>query len=155
MSPSDKLMESHTIKRQVIEELYEEALILADEARAVFDLRERGTVDPNNISLALSVEGLKTTTRVMHLLAWLLNQRSFLDGELTQGQLSRCGQLPSDRIADPANMEKLLPETRALIRDTERLHARVARIETELAEKAEEASPVLQLQGRIAAAFRT
>ena len=75
--------------RQIIEDVYPEALILADEVRAAFDSRtSRIPQDMDEaVKVALSVEGLRTTTRLMHLLAWLLNQRAYLDGELSDMQL--------------------------------------------------------------------
>lgn len=146
-----------TIHEQVVEDLYAEALALADEARAVFDLRDeasRGN-SPDEVRIALSVEGLRTTTRVMHVLAWLLNQRAYHSGELSKSQLRRHGTLGEERPSDPANMELLEPATRMLIRETERLHARIARLDEEMRAGDEaESDPVSAMQGRIAQAFR-
>ncbi|WP_368737004.1 DUF1465 family protein, partial [Janibacter hoylei] len=71
--------------------------------RAVFALgiREPEIGENSNVRLALSTEGLKTTTRMMHILAWLLNQRAYFSGELSEGQVRRNGTLPPDREADP------------------------------------------------------
>lgn len=144
-----------TIHEQVVEDLYAEALALADEARAVFDLRDEASHDntPDEVRIALSIEGLRTTTRVMHVLAWLLNQRAYHAGELTKLQLLRHGTLGEERPSDPANMEKLELATRALIRDTERLHARVARLDEEQRQIESAKDPVSDMQGRIAQAF--
>lgn len=116
-------MTTHRIRRQVVEELYEETLLLADEARAAFDIRTRG---PEEVAaapgrIALSIEGLRTTTRLMNLLAWLLNQRAFFAGELSEAQVKRCGSLASDRPSDPGQMAQLPLGTRALVRESERL----------------------------------
>ena len=57
-----------TITQQIIEDLYTEALMLADEARSVFDMRDQesdGSQSSNEMRIALSIEGLRTTTRVM------------------------------------------------------------------------------------------
>lgn len=66
------------LSRPIIEALYTEALVLADEVRAVFAAGTREPVAGEDafVRLALSTEGLKTTTRMMHVLAWLLNQRA-------------------------------------------------------------------------------
>lgn len=144
-----------TIHEQVVEDLYTEALALADEARAVFDLREdarHGRVS-DHVRMAISVEGLRTTTRVMHSLAWLLNQRAYHAGELTKLQMLRHGSLGEERPSDPKNMELLEPATRALIRDTERLHARIKRLDEEQRQIGEASDPVRDMQGRIAEAF--
>lgn len=147
---------SQNLSKTVVNDLYEQALLLADEARAVFDLRASQTMDEDEdlVRIALSIEGLKTTTRVMHSLAWLLNQRAHMAGELSDLQLERCGDLPESRPADPAQLDHLLPETRALIRETEALHARVARLDAQQRElREQERGPVPVLQSRIATAF--
>lgn len=148
-------METRDINEAILESLYAEALLLADEARGAFDLRmgcnDDGLVE-DSIRLALSIEGLRTTTRVMHMLAWLLNQRAFMSGELSESQLRRHGALPAERPSDPEQLMLLEPETRSLIRDTERLHARIARLDRDWREQPN-AEPVLEMRGRITAAF--
>ena len=147
---------NRTLHEQVVEDLYAEALALADEARAVFDLRDdagRGA-SPDKLRIAMSIEGLRTTTRVMHVLAWLLNQRAYHSGELTRLQLLRHGTLGEERPSDPENMKILELTTRSLIRDTERLHARVKRLDDEQRQlESEPADPVRSMHGRIAQAF--
>lgn len=114
----------------IVEELYCEALVLADDVRAAFDLTTpRDGGKPDMLRIALSTEGLKTTTRVMHVLAWLLNQRAYFRGEMNQHQLLRHGQLPPDRPSDPAQLNMLEPPTQLLILETQLLHARVSRLD--------------------------
>jgi len=119
------------ISRAIIESLYCEALVLADDVRAAFDLSQRDipTGEDDIARIALSVEGLRTTTRVMHVLAWLLNRRAFFDGDMSEFQLRRHGRLPEDRPADPENLQWLDPDIRDLIRASENLHARIARLD--------------------------
>lgn len=151
-------MSARNINHEIIEDLYSEALLLADDARAVFDLRigEKGDNASDSLKIALSIEGLRTTTRVMHVLAWLLNQRAYLAGELSAAQLARHNELPQERSADPANLEALEPETRALIRESEDLHARVARLDREMRRAEDHAdAPVQAMQDRLAQAFGT
>ncbi|MDG5750125.1 DUF1465 family protein [Qipengyuania sp. XHP0211] len=151
-------MSARNINHEIIEDLYSEALLLADDARAVFDLRigEKGDNASDSLKIALSIEGLRTTTRVMHVLAWLLNQRAYLAGELSAAQLARHNELPEERSADPANLEALEPETRALIRESEDLHARVARLDREMRRAEQQAeAPVQAMQDRLAQAFGT
>lgn len=120
-----------SLSRPIIESLYTEALVLADEVRAVFALgvNEMPRTAGSELRLALSSEGLKATTRMMHVLAWLLNQRAYFSGELTQNQLHKHSQLPDDRLPDPRAMVLLEPETCDLIEDTVRLHRRIARLD--------------------------
>jgi len=145
-----------TARRTIIEDLYSEALVLADEARDAFDMR--GEIAPDSTRddarIALSIEGLRTTTRLMHILAWLLNQRAFLSGELNENQLRRHGRLPAERPSMPGMMEKLQPETRQLVRESERLHERVARLDREWPQaQAAGQNAVDAMRSRIAEAF--
>jgi regulator of CtrA degradation len=117
----------------IIESLYCEALVLADEARAAFDLSGRLDIAGENEDLArvaLSCEALRTTTRMMHAIAWLLNQRAYFSGEISEFQLRHHGRLPPAQPASsPEQLEMLGPATQELIRRTERFHARIARLD--------------------------
>ena len=139
------------LSRPIIEALYSEALVLADDVRAVFALGTKEPVSGENamIRLALSTEGLKTTTRMMHLLAWLLNQRAFFSGEMTENQVRNHGALPPDRASDPLQLEMLEAETRALIAETEALHRRIARLDQAWRQQYEMGSPVRAFHDRI------
>lgn len=139
------------LTRPIIEALYSEALVLADDVRAVFALgtREPASGESAMVRLALSTEGLKTTTRMMHLLAWLLNQRAFFSGEMSENQVRNHGALPPDRASDPLQLELLEPETRALIAETEALHSRIARLDQAWRIQFEMGSPVRAFHDRI------
>ena len=147
-------MSTHRIRRQVVEELYEETLLLADEARTVFDMRGREPGDGGETAgrVALSIEGLRTTTRLMNLLAWLLNQRAYFAGELSEAQVRRCGPLAHDRGSDPVQMLELELGTRALIRESERLYARAERLDRQLV-RDDSDSDARGLQTRLTSAF--
>jgi regulator of CtrA degradation len=139
------------LSRPIIEALYTEALLLADEVRAVFALGTRAPIDGDNtmVRLALSTEGLKTTTRMMHVLAWLLNQRAYFSGELTEIQVRLHGSLPADRGSDPEQLALLEAETCDLIAETERLHQRIARLDEAWRQNFVMASPVRAFHERI------
>ena len=70
---------------RLVDSLYVEAMILADEARGYFD--ERGRVDREALSpiarVAFTCESLKVTTRLMHIIAWLLTRRAVEAGEIS------------------------------------------------------------------------
>jgi regulator of CtrA degradation len=122
-----------TINPRIIEGLYCEALVLSDEVRAAFDLSGRidsKGIDEDEAQIALSCEALRTTTRMMHSLAWLLNHRAFFMGELSEFQLRRHGKLTAFPSADPDRVALLGPAVRELIRATERLHARLMRLDS-------------------------
>ena len=117
----------------IIESLYDEALDLADEVRAAFDLSGRldlAGADEDLARVALSCEALRTTTRMMHAIAWLLNQRAYFSGELSEFQLRHHGRLPAGQPAsDDDQLAMLGPQLVALIRRTERFHARISRLD--------------------------
>ena len=117
----------------IVDTLYGEALSLADEARAAFDLSGRLTTASMNEDLAriaLSCEALRTTTRMMHAIAWLLNQRAFFAGELSEFQLRRHGRLPpAQPDGDPDQVARLDPELQDLVERTRRFYARIARLD--------------------------
>jgi regulator of CtrA degradation len=117
----------------IVETLYGEALALADEVRAAFDLSGRLTIVCENEDLAriaLSCEALRTTTRMMHAIAWLLNQRAYFAGELSEFQLRRHGRLPPAQPETPReHLDVLGPRLNELIERTRRFYARVERLD--------------------------
>ena len=144
------------LNRTIVEDLYCEALMLADEVRSIFDLTPvRDTGDrADQLRLALSVEGLRTTTRVMHVLAWLLNHRAYFAGELSEFQLRRHSKLPNDRPPEPQNLAMLKPETQDLVLASQRLHLRIARLDAEWRERdTARPSAILQLRERLGKAI--
>ena len=117
----------------IVDALYCEALVLADEARAAFDLSGRLTraaEDEDLARIALSCEALRTTTRMMHAIAWLLNQRAFFAGELSEFQLRRNGRLPPPQPEpEPDKLALLDSELRDQTERTRRFYARVERLD--------------------------
>ena len=116
----------------IVETLYSEALELADEVRSAFDLSRRLAVaeDEDLARVTLSCEALRTTTRMMHAIAWLLNQRAYLSGELSEFQLRRHGRLPLDRTEPSSDHLDLLPPGFGeLIDRTLRFYARIERLD--------------------------
>ena len=68
---------------KLVDSLYVEAMVLADEARSYFDSAardDRMELDPVD-RVGFSCESLKVTTRLMHVIAWLLTQRAVTAGE--------------------------------------------------------------------------
>ena len=125
--------EPATINPRIIEGLYCEALVLSDEVRHRFALSgrmEQAGEDEDLARIALSCEGLRTTTRMMHAIAWLLNHRAYFMGELSEFQLRRYGRLaPDPQSTDPDRFSLLDADTRELIATTERFHARLTRLD--------------------------
>ena len=125
--------QTNNINPRIVDGLYCEALVLSDEVRAAFDLSgriEETGCDEDAARIALSCEAVRTTTRMMHAVAWLLNHRAYFMGELSEFQLRRYGRLAPDfPAADPDRMTLLGPDIRALIAATEGFYSRLLRID--------------------------
>ncbi|MBU6268036.1 MAG: DUF1465 family protein [Sphingomonadales bacterium] len=143
-----------TINPRIIEGLYCEALVLSDEVRAAFDLSGRidnASGEEDAARVALSCEALRTTTRMMHAIAWLLNHRAFLAGELSEFQLRRHGRLSPDFPAsDPERMALIADPVCDLILTTESFYARLLRIDRGFRERdMSQPSAIARLRDRI------
>ena len=137
---------------RIIESLYSEGIMLSEDVRSTFNLSDTSCEDPEDLSrIAMSCEALRTTTRMMQAIAWLLNHRAFFRGEISEFQLRRHSRLQIDYPAgEPANMALLPPDVRALVETTERFHARIVRLDLHWRDNPLERDPdVLQLQRRI------
>ena len=120
------------ITPKLVGALYTEAMLLADEARFYFDSagrEDRDSLDPF-ARVGFSCESLKVTTRLMHVIAWLLTQRAVESGELSRAQASapsrRLGEEPE---SDDALLPRLPEQARALIEASRDLFERVRRLE--------------------------
>ena len=128
------MSQARNINPRIVEGLYCEALVLSDEVRAAFDMSARadGRSGPaeDAACIAFSCEALRTTTRMMHAVAWLLNHRAYFMGELSEFQLRRYGRLAPDFPAsDPERMTLIPADVRDLIGATEIFYARLLRID--------------------------
>lgn len=126
-------MEPVAINPRIVEALYCEALVLSDEVRNAFTLSgrlERVGVDEDLARVALSSVGLRTTTRMMHAIAWLLNHRAYFMGEISEYQLRRHGRLSPDmRDCDPEQFALLKPEIIRLVETTRCFYDRLLRLD--------------------------
>ena len=148
------MLQSQTLNARIVESLYCEALILADEVRSAFAMADRDGQAVSGSSLvlvALSCEALRTTTRMMHALAWLLNHRAFFKGELSEFQLRRNGGLSPDSFSsDEEKLALIDAPRRELIGMTELFYARLQRLERVWGMREPEApSPVAMLRERL------
>jgi regulator of CtrA degradation len=144
------------LHRRLIDSLYVEAMLLADEARAYFDeagRAEREALDPL-IRVSFSCESLKVTTRLMHVIAWLLTQRAVQAGELrARDALDPSRRLGGAPVTEDALLAILPPRARGLIESSTDLHRRVARLDVAQGTPEPADSPVLSMQRRLAAGF--
>ena len=144
------------IHRRLVDSLHVEAMVLADEARSYFDeagRTEREALDPLD-RVGFSCESLKVTTRLMHVIAWLLTQRAVHAGELAPREAlhpsRRLGEPPR---TDPSAVAMLPARARALIDASAELHRRVAHLDGSLLGAEPSLSPVHGMQERLALAF--
>jgi len=141
---------------KLVDALYVEAMVLADEARSYFDTSgrdDRLSLDPVD-RVGFSCESLKVTTRLMHVIAWLLTQRAVAAGELSRDQAGesdrRLGTAPdTDALLFPR-----LPEAAAeLIRASEELYGRVSRLDSGGFVDEPAGSPARRLLSRLQRSF--
>ena len=144
------------IQRRLVDALYVEAMVLADEARGYFDEEgrsQRETLVPL-ARVTFSCESLKVTTRLMHVIAWLLTQRAVEAGEIARHDAldpsRRLGPAPA---SDAGVVAALPPGARRLIAASADLHRRVALLDEAQAAPADAPSPARSMQERLALTF--
>ncbi len=144
------------LANRLIDGLYTEAMLLADEVRAYFDdvgRDARDMLDPMDRVL-FSCESLKVTTRLMHVIAWLLTQRAVQVGELTADGAREPSRVLGGAVgSDEETLCRLPPEARIFIDASVALHMRVARLEAGLDDDLPAASPARQLHSRLQQSF--
>ena len=142
--------------RRIADGLYLDAMLLADEARGYFEdagRDERDDLDPH-ARVAFSCESLKVTTRLMHVLAFLLTRRAVDAGELTEAQaLEPSRRLDGQLPLDVAGAARLPEKARELVEASASLHRRAAALDVALAAKATPVSPALAMQRRLSASL--
>ncbi|WP_375383072.1 DUF1465 family protein [uncultured Sphingomonas sp.] len=144
------------LRQRLIDRLYTDAMLLADEARSYFD--EGGQAERDALSpltrVAFSCESLKVTTRLMHVIAWLLTQRAVMAGELPmRDALDPSRRLGDAPVSDHAVLADLPRSALALVGASEDLHRRVARLDRAQVAPTRVESPARSMQDRLATAF--
>jgi regulator of CtrA degradation len=140
------------ITPRLIDSFYTEAMLLADEARSYFDdagRDDRALLDPF-VRVGFACESLKVTTRIMHIVAWLLTQRAIETGEI--GTIE--GRRPERRLghaqdSDPAVVTQLPHSAQRLIGSSIDLYARVKRLDEGNCTAEPIQSPARALMGRL------
>ena len=149
------------LHRRLVDGLYLEAMVMADEARAYFDMGESAEPeleDPLR-RVSFACESLKVTTRLMHIIAWLLSQRAWQRGEIADADLAdekyRLGRA-ANTVPDVAASFPFA--ARALIEASQDLYDRVARLQDRMDGMARsrvqgEGGPARALMERLNTAF--
>jgi regulator of CtrA degradation len=137
---------------KLVDALYVEAMVLADEARSYFDTQGRD----DRLALApidrvgFSCESLKVTTRLMHVIAWLLTQRAVAAGELSRDQAGETERRLGEAPATDRDLFPRLPQAAAeLVRASEELYDRVSRIDSGHFAEEPAGSPARSLLSRL------
>ena len=152
MNESDLSGPQVRITSRLIDSLYTEAMLLADDARSYFDdagRDDRASLEPF-ARVGFACESLKVTTRIMHIVAWLLTQRAIESGEIPL--LS--GRRPERRLghaqdSDSAVVKQLPQAAQRLINASADLYARIKRIDEGSLEIEVAQSPARALMGRL------
>jgi len=137
---------------RLVDGLYVEAMVLADEARSYFDQNgrdDRLQLDPLD-RVGFSCESLKVTTRLMHVIAWLLTQRAVAAGELTPAQAGESERRLGGAPETDRDLFARLPAAAAeIVQASEELYDRVARLDSGGFAEDPAGSPARSLLGRL------
>ena len=144
----------HELTPKLLDSLYTEAMLLADEARSYFDRDQMaGNLSPE-ISVAFSCESLKVTTRLMHSIAWLLNQKALRAGEISQGDAySDARELGYSPASDSFQVARFPDEAQSLIVASEDLYFRLQRFSGKMRLQEKPTSEPLAMMERLRASF--
>jgi regulator of CtrA degradation len=149
-------MSEPRIHRKLIDTLYIDAMVLADEARGYFDQggkADRDQLDPM-ARVSFSCESLKVTTRLMHVIAWLLTQRAVDSGEMApRDALDPSRRLGPAPVSEKEAVQAMPQAAQALIDSSAELYRRVARLDQAQAANDVADSPARSMLERLAAAF--
>lgn len=131
---------------KLVDMLYMESMVLADEARSYFDQFGRDArVDMTPLQrVSFSCESLKVTTRMMHSIAWLLSRRA---------RQAAANPLAAAARSDEATVSSLPEEAQHLIRSSEDLYQRIQRLDRKLSQSSSDPNPARFLRERLEQAF--
>jgi regulator of CtrA degradation len=143
----------HELTPKLLDALYTEAMLLADEARSYFDRDHlSGNLSPE-ISVAFSCESLKVTTRLMHSIAWLLNQKAIRAGEIADDAHDGARDLGYAPASDGFQVGRFPEEAQTLIAASEDLYFRLQRFSGKMRDAAIAIPAPLEMIERIRASF--
>ena len=119
------------VQRAQVENLYVDAMLLADEAHAAFAAqRDLGRTTGDSLrQIGLACESLKTTTRLMHIISWLLHRRAMIAGDPGAGPNDSAARIGDPVVADWDICAGFDEPLRRIVAASERLFERIAAIE--------------------------
>ena len=150
---------------QAFAELFREGMALVEETATYLDGpgRQQSKKLERSAALAYATESMRLTTRLMQLASWLLLHRAVKEGEMSLAQASKEKskvKLASTDHHDPNNIELLPTALRDLVARSQKLYAKVRRLDATIynqgsAERPVASNPVERQLGLLKAAFGT
>lgn len=140
----------HDLSKRAVETLYVEALLLADEARLTMQIADADRRDMSPVlRTMLSVEQLRISTRLMHIVAWLMSRRALADGEISQKEADHpsraLGEMPA---SDPSVIDQMPDDVQIMIHASIELAARAEALESS-GNSVQRLGPARDLQRRL------
>lgn len=136
---------------RLVDALYNEALLLAAEARAYFDRagrQERDLLDPQ-ARVAFACESLRVTTRIMHVTAWSLTARAARSADAHPLRRRVDCRLGNASPSEPSTIALMPRQAQRLIIASSELYERVKRIDQRPVADGLRPSPARALMGRL------
>lgn len=148
---------------QAFADLFRDGMALVEETATYLDGpgRQQSKKLERAASLAYATESMRLTTRLMQLASWLLLHRAVKEGEMSLAQASKEKskvKLAASDTHDPNNIELLPVTLRALIERSQKLYAKVRRLDATIYNKGAvtppaSTNPVERQLGLLKAAF--
>ena len=148
---------------QAFADLFRDGMALVEETATYLDGsgRQESKRLERAASLAYATESMRLTTRLMQLASWLLLHRAVKEGEMSLAQASKEKskvKLAASDTHDPNNIELLPVTLRALIERSQKLYAKVRRLDATIYNQGAVAlpastNPVERQLGLLKAAF--
>lgn len=117
---------------KLLDALYTEAMVLADEVRFYFDHKRTDGMVSTRVAVAFSCESLKVTTRLMHSIAWLLHQKAIRNNEVSVGEDDAAAELGYAPASDDFDLANFPADAQELIKASEDLYYRLQRIDSRM-----------------------
>jgi regulator of CtrA degradation len=148
---------------QAFADLFRDGMALVEETATYLDGpgRQQSKKLERAASLAYATESMRLTTRLMQLASWLLLHRAVKEGEMSLAQASKEKskvKLAASDTHDSNNIELLPVALRALIERSQKLYAKVRRLDATIYNQSAVArtastNPVERQLGLLKAAF--
>lgn len=149
---SMNMVDATPIGGRIIEMLYVETMLLADDVRWYFDNAQR--TGPEGLDMmgrvSFGMESLRATTRIMHVIAWLLARRAVQKGEIDGHEAMedryRLAHVPASDMDAIAGLPE---EARILIMATVDIHERASRLQASIEADFLDESPARDILRRL------